>query len=125
MSEVGDIISPPPTPLELINSKEPQHWTKMIDLSIRLPSEVKAFNEAHPESAIRLVGKCEFANPGMSHKDRIAKVMLQCAEARGDLTQPNGEKKTILAASSGNTVRHRSQCSVDKLSRHTVRHAHT
>jgi cysteine synthase len=37
------------------------------------------------------------------YADRIAKVMLQRAEARGDLVAPDGSKKTILAASSGNT----------------------
>jgi len=42
-------------------------------------------------------------NPGMSHKDRIAKAMLAEAESRGDLVDSNGNKKTILAASSGNT----------------------
>jgi cysteine synthase len=34
---------------------------------------------------------------------RIAKCMLECAAERGDLTGPSGEKKVILAASSGNT----------------------
>lgn len=75
----------------------------MIDLTERLPAEVHAFNAANPASPIRLLGKCEFSNPGMSHKDRIAKVMLQRAAARGDLTAPDGSKKVILAASSGNT----------------------
>ena len=42
-------------------------------------------------------------NPGMSHKDRIAKAMLDAAAARGDLMDSSGKKKTILAASSGNT----------------------
>jgi cysteine synthase len=39
----------------------------------------------------------------MSHKDRIAKAMLDAAAARGDLMDSSGKKKTILAASSGNT----------------------
>jgi len=50
-----------------------------------------------------MISQCEFLNPGMSHKDRIAKAMLMAAEKRGDLTAPDGTKKTILAASSGNT----------------------
>lgn len=92
-----------PTPLELISSPDPARWTKMIDLTAQLPPSVQAFNAAHPASRITLLGKCEFANPGMSHKDRIAKAMLERAEARGDLRGPDGAKKTILAASSGNT----------------------
>lgn len=92
-----------PTPLDLINSVDPSLWTRLIDLSSQLPESVHAFNLAHPESKITLLGKCEFNNPGMSHKDRIAKAMLEQAEARGDLQAPDGSKKIILAASSGNT----------------------
>ncbi|GMI45936.1 hypothetical protein TrCOL_g647 [Triparma columacea] len=75
----------------------------MVDLTFMLGDDVKAFNEAHPATPIKLVGKAEFMNPGMSHKDRIAKAMLDKAEARGELIDNNGKKKTILAASSGNT----------------------
>jgi len=73
--------------------------TKVLGAS----TQVLAFNSANPSAPIKLLAKCEFANPGMSHKDRIAKAMLQRAEARGELTGPSGERKTILAASSGNT----------------------
>jgi hypothetical protein len=59
-----------PTPLELIASKDPAHWTKLIDLTCRLPESVQKFNSAHPATPIKLLGKCEFNNPGMSHKDR-------------------------------------------------------
>jgi len=92
-----------PKPLELISSEDPSLWTKLVDLTAQLPPSVQAFNAANPESSITLLGKCEFSNPGMSHKDRIAKTMLQRAEARGDLRDPTGAKKIILAASSGNT----------------------
>jgi len=99
-SSVGHIF---PTPLELISSKDPSLWTKLVDLTAQLPPSVQSFNAANPESSITLLGKCEFSNPGMSHKDRIAKAMLEQAEARGDLRGPTGDKKIILAASSGNT----------------------
>ena len=92
-----------PAPLELISSDDPALWTRLVDLTAQLPPSVQAFNAAHPANRITLLGKCEFANPGMSHKDRIAKTMLERAEARGDLAGPDGGKKTILAASSGNT----------------------
>jgi len=49
--------------------------------------------------SIRLLGKAEFLNPGMSHKDRIAKRILESAVARKDLDA----SKIIVAASSGNT----------------------
>jgi len=38
-----------------------------------------------------MISQCEFLNPGMSHKDRIAKAMLMAAEKRGDLTAPDGK----------------------------------
>ena len=72
-------------------------------MSSLLPSSVHQFNALNPGSEITLLCKCEHMNPGMSHKDRIAKSMLERAEKRGELCGPNGEKKTILAASSGNT----------------------
>ena len=92
-----------PTPLELISSPDPALWTRMVDLTSMLPSNVHQFNALNPGSEIKLMAKCEHMNPGMSHKDRIAKAMLERAEKRGELRGPNGEKKTILAASSGNT----------------------
>jgi cysteine synthase A len=83
-----------PTALDLISSPDPAHWTRLVDLTASLPAPVRAFNAAHPAAPIVLLGKCEFANPGMSHKDRIAKLMLQRAEARGDLTAPGGGRNT-------------------------------
>jgi len=47
----------------------------------------------------RLFGKCEFLNPGMSLKDRIAENMIRCAVERGELMVGG----TIVCASSGNT----------------------
>lgn len=54
-------------------------------------------------SGITLWAKREFENPGLSHKDRIAVGILSAAGARGDLTAPDGTKKTVVVASSGNT----------------------
>ena len=44
-------------------------------------------------------GKCEFANPGSSVKDRAALYMIRDAEARGDL-KPGG---TVIEGTAGNT----------------------
>jgi cysteine synthase len=100
-----DAIMPPeaPSALDLISSSDPALYSRMIDLTPQLGPKVQSFNAANPGSEIKLFGKAEFMNPGMSHKDRIAKAMLTKAEARGDLVDDHGNKKTILAASSGNT----------------------
>ena len=103
MSVICFIVFHVARPYWFSSSNDPTRWTKLVDLSARLPAEVHAFNTANPGAKISLLGKCEFSNPGMSHKDRIAKVMLARAEARGDLSGPDGTKKTVLAASSGNT----------------------
>lgn len=52
-----------------------------------------------PNPGVRLVAKLESANPTGSVKDRIAKAMLEEAEADGTLT----EGRRILEPSSGNT----------------------
>ena len=46
-----------------------------------------------------ILAKCEFMNPGGSKKDRIAKQMIDAAEARG-LLQPGS---TVVEVTSGNT----------------------
>ena len=48
---------------------------------------------------LKVLGKCEFLNPGFSMKDRIVKNILDKAEEAG-LLLPGG---TVVAASSGNT----------------------
>ncbi len=48
---------------------------------------------------VRVLGKCEFLNPGFSMKDRIIKNIFDRAESEGHL-RPGG---TVVAASSGNT----------------------
>jgi cysteine synthase B len=62
--------------------------TPMVDLS--------SFS---PNPGVRIIGKLEGQNPGGSVKDRIAKKMIEEAEADGTLTPG----KTILEPSSGNT----------------------
>jgi cysteine synthase len=52
-----------------------------------------------PNPGVRLWGKLEGQNPTGSLKDRIAKAMIEAAEASGELTPD----KTILEPTSGNT----------------------
>jgi cysteine synthase B len=52
-----------------------------------------------PNPGVRLWGKLEGQNPTGSLKDRIAKAMVEAAEASGELTPD----KTILEPTSGNT----------------------
>jgi len=51
------------------------------------------------ETGCDIFGKCEFANPGASVKDRAALAIVEDAEARG-LLQPGG---TIVDGTAGNT----------------------
>lgn len=60
--------------------------------------ELKRVEEAHEVSA-RILGKLEFFNPAGSIKDRIAKAMIDDAEAAGIL-KPGA---TIIEPTSGNT----------------------
>ncbi|MFL6013983.1 MAG: pyridoxal-phosphate dependent enzyme, partial [Gaiellaceae bacterium] len=52
-----------------------------------------------PSPAVRLYAKLEGQNPSGSIKDRIAKAMVETAEARGEL-EPGRE---LLEPTSGNT----------------------
>ncbi len=60
--------------------------------------ELSAYSSTQGLSA-RLLGKCEFFNPGGSVKDRIALAMIEAAEKEGIL----GPKTTIIEPTSGNT----------------------
>ena len=51
------------------------------------------------ECGRNVLAKMEYANPGGSLKDRIARYMIDCAEARGELRPGD----TILEVTSGNT----------------------
>jgi len=77
--------------------------SELWDLTDALGPKVAAHNARHGD-AIRLLAKAEFRNPAsQSHKDRIARAIIREAIRRGDLTSRSGGKKTIIAASSGNT----------------------
>jgi cysteine synthase len=66
--------------------------TQVVDITRMLPPAVAA-------KGVKLLGKCEFLNPGFSMKDRIARQIFDQAESSGAL-KPGG---TVVAASSGNT----------------------
>jgi len=57
------------------------------------------FRRICPNPKVEIWAKLESTNPGGSVKDRIAKSMIEAAEASGDLTRD----KIILEATSGNT----------------------
>jgi len=81
-------------------------YSGIIDLTNALGPKVAKFNSKclDPEEKVQLLGKVEFLNPAShSHKDRIARAIISKARDRGELTDSNGHKKSILAASSGNT----------------------
>ena len=58
-----------------------------------------ALRAASEATGCRIFGKAEYMNPGGSVKDRIAKSIIERAEARGDLRRD----MTILEVTSGNT----------------------
>ncbi|MBW2107608.1 MAG: cysteine synthase family protein, partial [Deltaproteobacteria bacterium] len=58
--------------------------------------EIRRLN---PNPKVKILAKVEYFNPGGSVKDRIAKSMIEAAEADGALTP----EKTVLEATSGNT----------------------
>ena len=51
------------------------------------------------EAGCDIFGKCEFANPGASVKDRAALYIIRDAEERGEL-KPGG---TVVEGTAGNT----------------------
>jgi cysteinyl-tRNA synthetase len=60
---------------------------------------VVRFRHLRPNPNVEIWAKLECSNPGGSVKDRIAKSMIEAAEASGELTRD----KIILEATSGNT----------------------
>lgn len=66
--------------------------TPLVDLSSLLSEEAQA-------AGTRVLGKYEATNPGGSVKDRVARYMLDAAEASGEL-EPGG---TVIEPTSGNT----------------------
>merc|ERR1719410_196377 len=67
--------------------------TPMVDLTFLAPKGSIA-------PGVKVLGKCEFANPSGSIKDRIVRHMLDSAEREGRLKKGD----TVVAASSGNTA---------------------
>ena len=51
--------------------------------------------------SVKVLGKAEFLNPGLSHKDRIISHILDKAEKAGHIKPKSGN--VLVAASSGNT----------------------
>ena len=66
--------------------------TPLVDLTQLLPEDVRA-------TGARVLGKYEATNPGGSVKDRVARYMLDAAEASGELS----EGGTVIEPTSGNT----------------------
>ena len=62
-------------------------------------SQIVALQSCSCLYQVKILGKCEFANPSGSIKDRIADHILTTAEQQGKL-KPGG---TVVAATSGNT----------------------
>jgi len=81
---------PDPTRLRKVDS--------LLDLIGRTP--VIQLRNLVPEDVAEVWCKCEQYNPGGSVKDRIAKAMIESAEARGLITPG---KSTIVEPTSGNT----------------------
>lgn len=75
--------------------------TSIDQLIGRTPLLELANIEREDGLAARVVAKLEFLNPGGSAKDRIARAMLDDAEARGVIRR--GEACTIIEPTSGNT----------------------
>lgn len=48
-----------PSPLDLVSSPLPEHWTRLVDLTAQLPPSVQDYNASNPASPITLLGKCE------------------------------------------------------------------
>lgn len=100
MKRVPGVVSELPThrlvacPRETVTCSEPSNildsigWTPMVRL-----------HAASAETGCEILGKCEYMNPGGSIKDRIAKGIIERAEARGTLRRG----MTILEVTSGNT----------------------
>ena len=90
------------TEAQTTGAKAPTHTTPLIadsvlDLVGNTP--LVRLNHVVPEGAAELLGKFEVFNPAGSVKDRIAKSMLQAAEAAGLITPGD----TLVEPTSGNT----------------------
>jgi len=78
------------------NKKEEVYpLSKLLDITSSLGPKVSKYNIKHPLTPIKLYAKAEFGNPASkSHKDRIARAIINEAIGRGELTRNDGGKKT-------------------------------
>jgi [CysO sulfur-carrier protein]-thiocarboxylate-dependent cysteine synthase len=72
-------------------------YNSVLDLVGNTP--IVDVSQLSPYPRVRILAKLESQNPAGSVKDRIAKAMIEAAEAAGEL----GPGKTIIEPSSGNT----------------------
>ncbi len=87
-----------------VSAREPRHTYAMMKGALSHITDaiggtpIIRLNRVAEGLRAELYGKCEFLNPGGSHKDRVAKNMLKRAVEQG--LKPGG---TIIEATSGNT----------------------
>ena len=89
---VGGVAAKPPLPVKANPAKSFTKTvgnTRLVELSTITPRE-----------DVRILLKCEFQNPGLSIKDRIAEHILNEAEESGKIKAGG----TVVTASSGNTA---------------------
>ncbi len=91
--------------LEVAGIKQQMYYTNVLDLIGKTP--LISFEET---MGAQIFAKAEFLNPGGSIKDRIAKNMLDVAEAEGRL-KPG---MTIIEPTSGNTGIGLALCGIQK-----------
>ena len=93
LDDVMTILSPPPTQVPMPSTMQ----ASVLDMIGNTP--MVDVSNLSPNPDVRILGKMEMQNPFGSVKDRIAKRMIESAEADGRL-RPG---QTILEPSSGNT----------------------
>ena len=77
------------------NNKEVYPLSELLDITPSLGPKVSKYNAKHPSTPIKLYAKAEFGNPASkSHKDRIARAIINEAMSRGELTRSDGGQKT-------------------------------
>jgi cysteine synthase B len=80
-----------------VEPRRPVIATSILDLVGSTP--LVELSRISPNPAVRIYAKLEGQNPTGSIKDRVAKAMIETAEARGELT----EGRELLEPTSGNT----------------------
>jgi len=77
------------------NYKEVYPLSELLDITPSLGAKVSAYNTKHPTKPIKLYAKTELLNTASkSHKDRIARAIINEAMSRGELTRNDGGQKT-------------------------------